>query len=827
MKKYILIVIIGLVIAGGVSASWWSDFFGTEELGKASTIYQPNILPEADSTYDLGSSAVRWANIYGDTFYGDGSNLTGVSGSGIENLNSETLGSIGDVSTSTLGYGHLIMWNGSTWQDTATSSLGISGTAGNWATSSSDYWLTIQDTADLTEGTNLYYTQARVWDDTWASTTLDTLLTNSQTAYAWGDHGIAGYASSTGMYAKYGTLADLQLAVSDDFHNLGGTDANTTYTAGTNITLTGTQFDVDDAFLKNNASDTTTGGITMLSGTTTSSFYIGNDLTVSGDTTIVDLYLTNEIVSGYTTTTLGLFTQANGHIGGNLTVDGTGHDSFSDFVANEHLDWTASVGTIHSDNYTNTTYTAGDFAHNSLSGLNDGDSYEHLTATQVAALHAESHNIASHSDTTATGAELDDLTDNSMVDTLHRHSELSASDGTPDRALVVNASGYVGIGTTTPNTLMVLHDDFGSGIYGDILTLQENTGNSGAGTGIRFRTGITSGGVTVARIKGLDVGGYDGALIFEVGNNSGYSDATTEMMRITNDGNVGIGTTTINSRLSIQGGGNDILNLFGGTGTEMVTVLNDGNVGIGTASPGYKLEVVGGTRILIDASALELTNTTVGSQDYISFTGDNRYYYLGKESSAGGTIFGGTSAYAMVMGMYYANSIQFATDNVVKVTIDGTGNVGIGDTTPSQKLDVAGNVRADDYLEYSRPIPKGEALPIIMNMKNKEDGTLDHKSFPSFTSKEIEISEVKDKEGKVVKEAKIITKESVSLSSQIKYLIKGMQEQQETIEELKIRIEELESSKKVMGVGDSCSPCEDLNWRQEFINWIKSYPLDN
>jgi len=66
MKKYILIVIIGLVIAGGVSASWWSDFFGTEELGKASTIYQPNILPEADSTYDLGSSANRWANIYSD-----------------------------------------------------------------------------------------------------------------------------------------------------------------------------------------------------------------------------------------------------------------------------------------------------------------------------------------------------------------------------------------------------------------------------------------------------------------------------------------------------------------------------------------------------------------------------------------------------------------------------------------------------------------------------------------------------------------------------------------------------------------------------------------
>lgn len=37
-----------------------------------------NIGPSADSTYDLGSSLVRFANGYFDTLYGDGSNLTGV-----------------------------------------------------------------------------------------------------------------------------------------------------------------------------------------------------------------------------------------------------------------------------------------------------------------------------------------------------------------------------------------------------------------------------------------------------------------------------------------------------------------------------------------------------------------------------------------------------------------------------------------------------------------------------------------------------------------------------------------------------------------------------
>lgn len=41
------------------------------------------------------------------------------------------------------------------------------------------------------------------------------------------------------------------------------TDTNTTYSAGTNISLAGTTFNVDDAFLVNNADDTTSGTVTM------------------------------------------------------------------------------------------------------------------------------------------------------------------------------------------------------------------------------------------------------------------------------------------------------------------------------------------------------------------------------------------------------------------------------------------------------------------------------------------------------------------------------------------------------------------------------------
>ncbi len=58
--------------------------------------------------------------------------------------------------------------------------------------------------------------------------------------------------------------------------------------------------------------------------------------------------------------------------------------------------------------------------------------------------HAQTHTIVSH-DTTGTGANVTTLTDNSMADALHRHSELSASDGSPDAVVQVNANGRVNI----------------------------------------------------------------------------------------------------------------------------------------------------------------------------------------------------------------------------------------------------------------------------------------------------------------------------------------------------------------------------------------------
>ena len=64
--------------------------------------------PAADSTHDLGTTSVRWRNVYADTLYGDGSNLTNVGGaSSISDLSDATTNSSG----TTIGLGESALTN--------------------------------------------------------------------------------------------------------------------------------------------------------------------------------------------------------------------------------------------------------------------------------------------------------------------------------------------------------------------------------------------------------------------------------------------------------------------------------------------------------------------------------------------------------------------------------------------------------------------------------------------------------------------------------------------------------------------------------------------
>lgn len=66
--------------------------------------------------------------------------------------------------------------------------------------------------------------------------------------------------------------------------------------------------------------------------------------------------------------------------------------------------------------------------------------------------------------------------------------------------------------------------------------------------------------------------------------------------------------------------------------------------------------------------------------------------YLGIESSTGGSIFGGTTAYATAIGTTSARPIQFVTNNVVRSTITPIGRVGNGITAPTGEFQVNSGV---------------------------------------------------------------------------------------------------------------------------------------
>jgi hypothetical protein len=97
-----------------------------------------------------------------------------------------------------------------------------------------------------------------------------------------------------------------------------------------------------------------------------------------------------------------------------------------------------------------------------------GLSHDSLVDVSVNDHHNELHSVASHNDTTATGAQLDTLTDNSIADTLHRHSELVASDGSPDPALWINAIGNVILENASDTRIYIQTTSVGGGAGFDI-----------------------------------------------------------------------------------------------------------------------------------------------------------------------------------------------------------------------------------------------------------------------------------------------------------------------------------------------------------------------
>jgi len=75
------------------------------------------------------------------------------------------------------------------------------------------------------------------------------------------------------------------------------------------------------------------------------------------------------------------------------------------------------------------------------------------------------------------------------------------------------------------------------------------------------------------------------------------------------------------------------------------------------------------------------TGTSFASQDFLTNSNAARTT-IGVERAAGGGLFVGSSGYAAVFGSAGAHSTQIASNNTVRMTVDSSGNVGIGTSSP-------------------------------------------------------------------------------------------------------------------------------------------------
>jgi len=251
-------------------------------------------------------------------------------------------------------------------------------------------------------------------------------------------------------------------------------------------------------------------------------------------------------------------------------------------------------------------------------------------------------------------------------------------DGTATEKMRVASTG-VGIGTTTSKA--------------SSLTI---TGSSKATYG-NFSVFTTSGAVT------------DSAFSFFSDDNPETQTMTVLRGGTGNQAIMGIGTSSPWGKLAITNLGTSVPSILieDSTSPDTSPFLIDasGNVGIGTSTPITPLTVLGNgtgiaanSQVIISDISTESTskNARIGMLDYTS--GNTPVALLYGASGAGNNelyIGGGTSALTAATKIFFQTAAaKNTTTGTTRMYIDPSGNVGIGTTTPVHKLQVTSGAAA-------------------------------------------------------------------------------------------------------------------------------------
>ena len=245
--------------------------------------------------------------------------------------------------------------------------------------------------------------------------------------------------------------------------------------------------------------------------------------------------------------------------------------------------------------------------------------------------------------------------------------------------MVINDEN-VGIGTTGPNSPL----DIRRTSDGIALELISTVGDADEFVDLKMISGNTTAGTlgTILRHQRDGSGGGD----FSILTNPTLTGTPTEKLIVKSNGNVGIGTSTPLAKLDIQGTQGQLFSVTDDLSGSIFAVSDISGVPIfdvnssGVSYFDGKVEIGTATVAAANAAADDLWLRSTGSNGITISSGNAQT----------GTIFFGDVANAAVAGFRYNHNtgdMAISAEDNITFACD---NVGIGTTSPGQKLDVVG-----------------------------------------------------------------------------------------------------------------------------------------